>query len=57
MPIPPALAICLMALGILEQDGVWILAGFVTSAFAVAIVSGVLLAMSETILFVGGHVF
>ena len=55
--IPPALAICLMALGILEQDGAWILAGFVTSAFAVAIVSGVLLAMSETILFVGGHVF
>ena len=55
--IPPALAICLMALGILEQDGWWIVAGLITAAIGVAIVSGVLFAMFETALFVGNHVF
>ena len=55
--IPPALAICLMALGILEQDGWWIVAGLITAAIGVAIVSGVLFAMFETALFVGHRVF
>ncbi len=40
MPIPfanstPALAICLFGLGLLERDGVWILAGMVASVGAV----------------------
>ena len=55
--IPPALAICLMALGILERDGGWIVAGLITAAIGVAIVSGVLFAMFETALFVGHRVF
>ena len=46
-----------MALGILEQDGWWIVAGLITAAIGVAIVSGVLFAMFETALFVGNHVF
>lgn len=54
--IPPALAICFMALGILEQDGWWIVAGFIATVVAVAVVSGVLFAMFETVQFVGNHV-
>jgi len=51
LPIPlgnilPALAICLFGRGILERDGVWILSGGVVSVAAVAIVSGVLLALA-----------
>jgi hypothetical protein len=53
--IPPALAICLMALGILEGDGGWVAAGFLTAAIAVAIVLGVFFAMFETALFVGSR--
>jgi hypothetical protein len=46
LPIPlgnmlPALAICLLALGLLERDGLWILAGLITAASAVALVWGV----------------
>ena len=55
--IPPALAICLMALGILERDGGWIVAGLIAAAISVAIVFGVLFAMFETALFVGHRVF
>lgn len=56
LPIPlgnmlPALAICLFALGILERDGLWILAGAATAAGAVALVSGVLYALVKTALF------
>jgi hypothetical protein len=53
--IPPALAICLMALGVLEEDGYWVAAGFLAAAIAVAIVSGVLFAMFKTALFVGSR--
>jgi hypothetical protein len=57
LPIPlgnivPALAICLMALGILEGDGWWIVAGLLTAVIAVAIVSGVFFALFETSMFV-----
>lgn len=46
LPIPlgnmlPALAICLFAFGILEKDGLWIIAGAVLSAVSLVIVSGV----------------
>jgi hypothetical protein len=62
LPIPlgniaPALAICFMALGILERDGWWIVAGFITSATALAIVSGVLFAMFEALLFLVHRIF
>jgi hypothetical protein len=46
LPIPlgnmlPALAICLLAMGILERDGLWVLAGLGTAVAAGALVSGV----------------
>jgi len=55
--IPPALAICFMALGILEQDGWWIVAGLLTTVIAIAIVSGVLFAMFGAVVFVGHRIF
>jgi hypothetical protein len=50
LPVPlgnmlPALAISLLALGILERDGLWILAGLATAAAAAIVVSGVVFAM------------
>ncbi|MBA3059832.1 MAG: exopolysaccharide biosynthesis protein [Gammaproteobacteria bacterium] len=50
LPIPlgnvlPALAISLMALGVLERDGLWVIAGLTVSVAAVFVVYGVLFAM------------
>lgn len=50
LPIPlgnvlPALAISLMALGVLERDGLWVLTGLAVSVAAVSVVYGVLFAM------------
>ncbi len=50
LPIPlgnvlPALAISLMALGVLERDGVWVLAGLAAAAAAGSVIYGVLFAM------------
>lgn len=50
LPIPlgnmlPALSISLLALGILERDGVWIVAGLAAAAASAAVVSGVLFAL------------
>lgn len=55
--IPPALAISLMALGVVERDGWWVVAGFAVTVVALAIVSGVLFAMFKTAVFFGQHVF
>jgi hypothetical protein len=49
LPVPlgnmlPALAISLLALGILERDGLWILAGLATAAVSAVVVSGVVFA-------------
>ena len=57
LPIPlgnmlPALAICLLALGILERDGLWVLAGLAAAAAAAALVSGVVYAMVQAVFFV-----
>ena len=62
LPIPlgnmlPAFAICLFALGILERDGVWILAGFVAAAAALALVWGVLYAVVESAIFIFTRAF
>jgi hypothetical protein len=46
---PPALAIGLIALGILERDGLWILAGLCITALSVTVVSGVLLAIVKAV--------
>lgn len=50
LPIPlgnvlPALAISLLALGVLERDGVWVLAGIAVAGAAVSVVSGVVFAL------------
>jgi len=47
--IPPAFAIALMALGILERDGVWVLAGLSVTFLSLTVVSGVLLAVVKTV--------
>ena len=56
LPIPfgnmlPALAICLIALGVLERDGVWVVVGTATGVFAVAIVLGVIYALFKAAVF------
>jgi hypothetical protein len=50
LPIPlgnvlPALAISLMALGVLERDGLWVLSGLAVSVAAVFVVYGVVFAI------------
>jgi hypothetical protein len=49
--MPPAIAICLFALAVLERDGVWVLAGLCAAAASVAIVWGVLFALFRSALF------
>lgn len=56
LPIPlgnmlPALAISLMALGVLERDGLWVLTGFIVAAISTVVVSGVVFAMIKTSIF------
>ncbi len=56
LPVPlgnmlPALAISLLALGVLERDGVWILAGLVTAAVSAVVVWGVVFAMVKAIIY------
>ncbi len=56
LPIPlgntlPALAISLLALGVLERDGVWIAIGLLASVVAGAVVWGVLWAMIKAALY------
>ena len=53
LPIPlgnmlPAAAICMFALGILERNGFWILAGTVATVIAAALVWGVVYALVES---------
>lgn len=50
LPIPlgnmlPSIAICIMALGLLERDGVWIILGLLLSVLSVVIVWGVFWAL------------
>ena len=56
LPIPlgntlPALSISLLALGVLERDGLWIVAGLVASAVAATVVSGVVFALVQGAVF------
>jgi hypothetical protein len=56
LPIPlgnvlPALAISIIALGMIERDGVWVLAGFAVGVAAMIVVGGVLWAMARAALF------
>jgi len=62
LPIPlgnmlPSVAICIIALGLLERDGVWILVGLITAAVSVVVVWGVLWAMVFAALYVLSNFF
>ena len=62
LPIPfgnmlPAAAICLMALGLLERDGLWMIAGLVTTVISIALVAGVLVGMLKAAMFVIANLF
>jgi hypothetical protein len=46
--IPPAITICLLALAILQRDGLWILIGFAAAIASLAVVWGVLFALLES---------
>lgn len=57
LPIPfgnmlPALAIALFGLGLMEKDGVLVIAGVVTTVVSVSIVAGVLYALAKSLIFV-----
>jgi hypothetical protein len=60
LPIPmgnmlPALSISLLALGILERDGYWVVAGLAAAVAAAALVSGVILMFVRTGLYLLGQ--
>jgi hypothetical protein len=60
LPIPfgnmlPALAIGMLALGILERDGLWVLGGLATSIVAMAVAAGVLFGLAKAAVGVLGH--
>lgn len=57
LPIPlgnmlPAFAICLIALGVLERDGVWVLTGIAIGIASLVIVAGVVYALVKSAVFV-----
>lgn len=57
LPIPlgnmlPAFAICLIALGVLERDGVWVVMGVVIGIASLVIVAGVVYALIKSAVFV-----
>jgi hypothetical protein len=56
LPIPfgnmlPALAITLIALGVLERDGLWVLIGTVTGFVSLFVVAGVVYALVKSAIF------
>ena len=60
LPIPlgnisPALAISLMALGVLERDGLWVLAGLAVALASVLVVWGVVLAIVKAAIYMVGE--
>ncbi|MCA0270753.1 MAG: exopolysaccharide biosynthesis protein [Proteobacteria bacterium] len=62
LPIPlgnmlPAFAICLIALGVLERDGVWVLSGVVIGVVSLVIVAGVVYALIKSAVFVVMNAF
>jgi hypothetical protein len=62
LPIPlgnmlPAFTICVLALGVLERDGVWVVIGLACAVAAVLIVWGVVLALAWSAFFVLSSLF
>jgi hypothetical protein len=57
LPVPfgnmlPSIAICLLGLGMLERDGVWIIAGLIAGAVATAVVGAIAYALVKSAIFV-----
>jgi hypothetical protein len=57
LPIPlgnmlPALAVCVLALGILERDGVWVITGMAIALASLSVVWGVVWALVHSALYV-----
>jgi len=62
LPIPfgnmlPALAISLFALGLMENDGVWVIGGAAATVVAISVVAAVLWALAKSLIFVIGGAF
>lgn len=62
LPIPlgnmlPAAAICLMALGILERDGIWTAIGVITGFVSMMLVATVIYAMAKAAFFIFANAF
>jgi hypothetical protein len=62
LPIPlgnmlPAVALCILALGVLERDGVWVIIGALVGVVSVVIVWGIITALFWVALFVIGQFF
>ena len=53
--MPPALAICILSLGLLEADGLVVLAGLAVSAAALVIAGGVLLSFAKALSLILRH--
>ncbi|MGB8812402.1 MAG: exopolysaccharide biosynthesis protein [Paracoccaceae bacterium] len=62
LPIPlgnmlPAFAICMIALGVLERDGLWIATGITIGVLSLVVVSGVIYALFKAAIFVLTNAF
>lgn len=62
LPIPlgnmlPALAVCILALGILERDGLWVIAGMAVAVASLSVVWGVVWALAHSALYVIANYF
>jgi hypothetical protein len=53
--MPPAIAICIFSLAVLERDGLWVLAGCAAAAVSLALIWGMLFALVRTGLAVLEH--
>ena len=62
LPVPlgnmlPGLAICMFALGLLERDGLWVLAGVLTGVVAIGVAWGVVWALAKAAWFLIANAF
>lgn len=62
LPIPlgnmlPALAVSILALGVLERDGLWVIIGGAVGILSMVVVSGVVWASIKALLYLFGHAF
>jgi hypothetical protein len=53
--IPPAIAICMFALGVLERDGAWVIAGCAVAVAAVSLAWGVFGALLKSAVYLLGN--